>query len=219
MISAWQERQTAWEARVAKLGVERAIYHSKHQAPDFPAVTQMQQAAIWPHFLAAVEGIQGLALDYGCGYGRWTPAIADVVGEALGVDPTPSLLAHAIDQLQTNPSRWNVRYAPLNQGHVPLADGSVDVIWSCMVLSTVLKEPMLRATLTEWARVAKSGATIILIDNTSKVDGSPVRSKYSISRTIEEYQNALAPWAEIARVGEYVDYDEINTVFVGRARA
>jgi ubiquinone/menaquinone biosynthesis C-methylase UbiE len=207
----WDARDQAWQARVAKLGVERAIYHSKHQAPEFPAVTAMQREAIWPHFTAALNGTERIALDFGCGYGRWTPMLAEAVGNAIGVDPTSALLAHAEERKPDG-----VTYARYQHGQIPAPDQAFDVIWACMVLSTVLTHGMFVATLHELRRVAKPGALVCLIDNTSLVDGRPVRSKYSISRTIEEYHAAFAPWVDLSVQGDYIDFGEINTVFTGR---
>ncbi len=210
--SDWDARNEAWNARVERLGVERSIYHSKHQAPEFPAVTKLQRDAIWPHFLAGLNGTERTALDFGCGYGRWTPMLAEAVGQAVGVDPTTALLEHA----RKTPHSPRVTYARYQHGQIPATDQAFDVIWCCMVLSTVLKADMLTDTLAELERVAKPGALVCFIDNTSTVDGRPVRSKYSISRTIEEYQAAFAPWVDLAVKGDYVDFGEINTVFVGR---
>lgn len=212
----WDARVTAWRGRVARWGVERSIYNKKHGPDEWPAVTAMQQAAIWPHFLAALNGSESRALDFGCGYGRWTPQIAETVGYALGVDPTPELLAHA-EATRPALSRGVLEYAPYVRGRIPAADGSFDVLWACMVLSTVLDGGMFAATLEELRRVMRPGGMVCLIDNTSMEDGrTPVVSRYSISRTIAEYRAAFAPWATLERVGEYIDRREINTVFTGR---
>ena len=211
----WHARVNAWQDRVAKYGVERSIYHIKHQAPDFPAVTALQQQAIWPHFLAARSGLETRALDFGCGYGRWTPQLAATIGYALGVDPTPDLLTHAV---ATRPplARGVLEYRLYEQGHIPAPDRHFDVLWCCMVLSTVLEDRMFAATLTELRRVLQPGALILLTDNTSREDGRPIRSRYSMSRTIAEYTRAFASWASLRPVGDYVDRAEINTVFAGR---
>lgn len=211
----WDARDQAWQDRVARFGVERSIYHSRHTAEEFPAVTALQRQAIWPHFLGALTGMERTALDFGCGYGRWTPMLAGAVGSALGVDPTEALLEHANQQ---KPDGVDVAYARYERGHIPADNKTFDVVWSCMVLSTVLTDGMFTATLEELRRVAKPGALICLIDNTSMLDGRPVRSKYSISRTIAEYREAFAPWVDLAVRGDYIDFSEINTIFTGRVR-
>jgi len=214
----WEARVTAWRDRVARVGVERSIYHLRHKrAADFQAITRVQRAAIWPHAVAAVGDRRGVALDVGCGYGRWTPDLAALVGEAIGVDPTPELIAQAT---ATRPAAFGarVRYALMVHGRIPVPDRSVDVLWVCMVLSTVLADDMFAATLEELRRVVREEAVIVLTDNTSRADGRPIHGKYSRSRTVEAYVTAFAPWATIQPVGQYVDVGEVNTVFTGVVR-
>jgi ubiquinone/menaquinone biosynthesis C-methylase UbiE len=215
----WDARAAAWHDRVQVLGVERSIYNRVHTAPEFPAVTAMQVAAIWPHLLAALDGTEARALDFGCGYGRWTPQLADLVGSALGVDPTPELLAHA-EATRPIGTRGRLEYAAYVRGHIPAPDASFDVLWSCMVLSTILEERMFQATLLELRRVMRRGGLVCLIDNTARVGSSkPIRGTYSMSRTIAEYRTAFAPWADLRAVGDYIDHGEINSVLVGRVHA
>lgn len=209
----WASRAAAWEARVQALGVDRAVYHKRHTAAEFPAVTAMQQAAILPHLDAALRPGDDRLLDFGCGYGRWTPILADRVTAAIGVDPTPALLARAEADRQGHPC---VSYRPYTAGVIPVEDGSIDVLWCCMVLSTVLDERMFAHTLRELRRVLHVGSLVCLTDNTSTTAGKPVRSPYSISRTIEEYRAAFASWVNLEPVGAYEDFGEINTIFLGR---
>ena len=213
----WAERNAAWEARVKALGVERAIYHNGHPPSDYPLIDDKQYTAIIPPLLEAI-GAQAvpLTLDYGCGHGRWSPLLANITkSNVIAVDPTESLLLHA----QEVNAHDQVIYLKLVNGQMPVIDDhTVDLLWCCMVLSTVLTEAMLDHTIAEFCRVLRPGALVCLTDNTSKVDGRPVRSPYSISRSTEEYQN-LFDWCDLQRVGEYEDLGEINTIFLGRVRA
>jgi ubiquinone/menaquinone biosynthesis C-methylase UbiE len=217
-IDQWDARAAAWHTRVEKMGVDRAIFHKKHKTPAQLAwITRVQQEAIWPHLVAALDGTEQRALDFGCGMGRWTPALADLVGYALGVDPTPELLTYAETHRPVGGSGV-LEYAPYVRGRIPADDQWFDVLWVCMVLSTVLDDAMFHTTLEELRRVLRPGALIVLTDNTSREDGRPIRSGDSMSRTVKEYRQAFA-WADLRRVGQYIDWHEINTVFVGRVRA
>lgn len=211
----WDARAAAWHRRVETMGVDRAIFHKKHRTPAQLAwITDLQSRTIWPHLVAGLNGTERRALDFGCGIGRWTPGLATLVGYALGVDPTPELLDYAEAHRPADVT-GTLEYARLVRGHIPAEDASFDVLWCCMVLSTVLDDQMFAATLAELRRVLRPGALIVLTDNTSREDGRPIRSGDSMSRTVKEYRQAFA-WADLQRVGQYIDWHEINTVFTGR---
>jgi ubiquinone/menaquinone biosynthesis C-methylase UbiE len=212
-IKDWRDREVAWNARVNSLGAERAVYHKRHRTPeDFAAITKIQEEAIWPILLRERTPADHLVLDFGCGHGRWTTKLATTFGYAVGIDPTPTLLAKA---METKPSN-GVEFKPYFEGYIPLLDNSVDVLWSCMVLSTVLDPAMFQVTLEEMCRVVHVNSLVVIIDNTSMDDGRPVRSPYSISRSVGEYQDAFAPWVKLTTVGAYTDFGEVNTIFCGR---
>lgn len=213
----WDARVDAWQRRVEKLGVGRAVYHKKHTVATFPVITDMQHRAIWPHLMGNLDGTERRALDFGCGIGRWTVQLAELVGYALGVDQTPELLEYAQEH-PAPPAAGCVEWGLYLRGHIPADDQSFDLLWCCMVLSTVLEERMFRATLTELRRVLRPGALIVLTDNTSREDGRQIRSGDSMSRTVEEYEAAF-DWAGLRRVGQYIDWHEINSIFVGRVHA
>ena len=221
----WEKRNEAWEARVRALGVERAIYHNGHKPEDYPTIDRIQFDAIMPHVVKAVRPVlperdqrhNFLTLDFGCGHGRWTPLLAEMTGgHVMGLDPTESLLEHA-RVVNFHPC---VNYASYRGGIIPVNDGYISLLWCCMVLSTILDDQMLQHTLAEFKRVLRPGALIAFTDNTSKVDGRPVRSPYSISRPTETYIRLfdLGVNADLERVGEYEDLGEINTVFIGKVR-
>lgn len=218
-VEDWQARREAWRDRVAALGVERAVYHKKHRTPEaFAAITKLQEDTIFPVLRQALTPEDRVTLDFGCGHGRWTQKLADLTGTAIGVDPTRPLLETAIVNSRGS---QNVTFALYENGTIPLVgmDGRIDVLWVCMVLSTILDDRMFAATLRELRRVCHPGTLVCLTDNTSMADGRPVRSPYSISRTIQEYQDAFASWVRLEPVADYQDFGEINTVFLGRVHA
>jgi len=93
-------------------------------------------------------------LDFGCGVGRLTQALAAHVDEATGLDVAPSMIAHA---RAANRHGDRVRYAV--QAAPPLAaiaSGSMDVVISGRVLQHIAPE-YARAYVRELARVLAPG--------------------------------------------------------------
>jgi SAM-dependent methyltransferase len=119
------------------------------------------------------------ALDFGCGVGRLSAALAEHVDEVVGVDIAASMLAVAarLDRSQGR-CRFVLNDAP-DLAFVP--DGSVDIVYSSLVLQH-LPRALARGYLREFVRVlAADGVAII------QVATAPTRSvKGLIFR--------LAPW-------------------------
>ena len=108
-----------------------------------------------PPFLAWLGVPAGRSwLDVGCGTGALCAAILDHCSPSsvFGVEPSPGFLKTAADNLAGR--------AQLLQGSatsIPLADASVDVVVSGLVLNFVADQP---AALAESARVTGKGGTI-----------------------------------------------------------
>jgi SAM-dependent methyltransferase len=211
----WAEREKEWAIRTKMFGT-RAVFNICHKTEEELAeITRVQRELLIPLLEKAIGNEHPrLTLDFGCGYGRWSPILASTVRSlVVACDPTSYLLEQA--QLQ-NADPW-VDYRLYTDGRIPLPDGDADLIWSCMVLSTVVDEEMFAHTVGEFRRVLKPGGLLFIIDNTSGPPNRPVvRSRWSISRTITEYQRAFAGIAPLREVGAYTDLGEVNSVLVGR---
>ncbi len=78
---------------------------------------------------------RGLALDFGCGAGRLTRALAMHFDEALGVDVSAGMLDTA---RALNADIGNVRFVENATPRLPMvADASVDFVYSCMTLQHI----------------------------------------------------------------------------------
>jgi SAM-dependent methyltransferase len=205
-----------WEGRVSRLGPERAVYHNRRDPATFRQIEAEHQAAILPTLVASLTHEHYTILDFGCGWGRWTPVLADATGcGVLGVDLTAPL----IDYARGHRAHERVRYDTiLDDGTIPLSTCGADVIFAFTVLSAITQPAMLDFVLAEWARVLRPGGLVWLVDNTSKVNGKPVRSPDSISRTKEEYVQLFSGWVDLAPVLDLEGMGEIDTRFVGRRR-
>jgi ubiquinone/menaquinone biosynthesis C-methylase UbiE len=217
MISAerWTTRSDEWAKRVKMFGT-RAVFNICHPPAELEAVTKLQRDTILPLFKSQVTPADTYVLDFGCGWGRWTETLSEMVdGIALGVDPTPEFLAEA-EKRRTSAC---VQFLPYAQGRVPMEDSGADVVWACLVLSTVLEEDMLAHTVGELGRVLRPGGLMFLVDNTAGPAHRPVvRSRWSMSRTVEEYRAAFAKWVDLQLLGAYTDLGEVNSIMAGRKR-
>jgi ubiquinone/menaquinone biosynthesis C-methylase UbiE len=119
------------------------------------------------------------ALDFGCGVGRLSAALAEHVDEVIGVDISPTMLAAA---RRLDRSGGRCRFVLSDATDLPfLDDGWADIVYSSLVLQH-LPRRLARGYLREFARVlAADGVAII------QVASRPTRSvKGLIFR--------LAPW-------------------------
>lgn len=114
--------------------------------------------------LLAPAGIEPghAVLDFGCGPGYMTRAIADMVGpegRAVGVDINARFVADANDR-DDNPA--HLTYVQLDGASVPLPEASMDRVLAKNVLEYV---PSLRDTLAELKRVLRPGGRLHAIDS------------------------------------------------------
>jgi SAM-dependent methyltransferase len=110
---------------------------------------------------AAERGLEfrrGRALDFGCGVGRLTQALADAFERVDGVDIAPSMIAHAREL-----NRFGARcsYHVNDQPDLRLfGDGSFDFIYSALVLQHM--EPVnAKAYIREFVRLCTPGGIAV----------------------------------------------------------
>ena len=102
-----------------------------------------------------------LAVDFGCGVGRLTRALATRYAQAIGVDISPSMLEQA---RALNAQISNVRFVENAAPRLEfLADGSVDFLYSVLTLHHI-PAPLQRAYIGEFMRVlAPDGLAVFQI--------------------------------------------------------
>ena len=100
----------------------------------------------------------GRALDFGCGIGRLTQALARFFPEVVGVDVSPAMLRHAA---QANMAPDRVRYVRNQTDHLrQFASGTFDFIYSDIVLQHLPKAAA-RQFITEFLRLLKPGGVTV----------------------------------------------------------
>jgi len=193
-----------WEDRASRFGV-RAVLNLGHSEAEIPQVTERQRRELYPLFRAALRRDERLILDFGCGPGRFTGDLAEMInGRAIGVDPIRNLLDLA-------PPHPSVEYRLMLEDRIPLESASVDAVWICLVLGGIHGQT-LEATVSELRRVMKSTALLFLVENTTTGAGDA----FWACRSVDTYRSLLAP-ISLTHVGDYHDLGERISVMVGRA--
>jgi len=100
---------------------------------------------------------RGRALDFGCGVGRLTQALAERFDEVDGVDISASMVAQANEY---NRHGARVRYHESAASRLPFADASFDFVFTKIVLQHVAVD-LQRAYVREFLRVAKDGGLVV----------------------------------------------------------
>jgi hypothetical protein len=67
-----------WDSRVDELGAYSVI-DSRHTPDEYEYVTRRQKEIIYPYFLSNLNGYEQSVLDFGCGAGRFTSDLAEMI--------------------------------------------------------------------------------------------------------------------------------------------
>lgn len=132
--------------------------HGGWRADEFYATGEREIEAVFARLAAlGFAEVPAVALDFGCGVGRLTRALARRCGEVVGVDVSEPMLAKATAEVPAS----NVRFV-LNQtaGLSFLPDRSVDFIYSNIVLQHLGRREQ-RRYITEFCRVLAAGGVMI----------------------------------------------------------
>ena len=193
-----------WKKRAQQYGV-RAVLNIGHPEEEVDAVTKMQKEQIFPILKSALTGEEKSILDFGCGPGRFTTDLAELIqGNAIGIDP----IQHFLDIAARH---QRVEYRLMKRGQLPIADESVDFICICLVLGGVIKNRDSSKVISEIDRVLKRGGLIILVENTSDVEDG----QYWKYRSVESYRSFFS-FAELEHCSDYFDLNETISTIVGR---
>jgi len=194
-----------WNKRVAQYG-KRSVFNIAHTEDELEKITERQKKEIFPYFVSSLEGTEKTVLDFGCGFGRFTPDLARMIcGDAVGVDPIPALIEMARP-------RTNVAYRVMEGGVIPLPDEHFDIVWICLVLGG-LTGGALKIEIAEIDRVLKKGGLLFIIENTSKKKNVP----HWTYRQFDEYRTLL-PFVALRHLHDYFDLEEQISIMAGRKR-
>jgi len=98
------------------------------------------------------------ALDFGCGVGRLTRAIAPHFQNVVGIDISQSMLRQA-EALNPLP---NCRFVLNDSDSLPFPSGQFDLIYTALVLQHVPDKESIRRYIAEFVRVLKAGGLLVM---------------------------------------------------------
>src|SRR6185312_12868515 len=180
------------------------VFNAGHADAELDQVTERQKRELYPRLRELLNGTERLALDLGCGTGRFSGDLAALIsGRVIAVDPVQRLLDLA-------PAHRGVEYRRMKVGRIPAATGSIDLVWICLVLGGI-RGAALDATRREVARVLGANGLVFLVENTAAAEGSA----FWTFRTVEEYATMI-PGMTLDCFGHYDDLGERISVFAGR---
>lgn len=130
----------------------------KWDVSEFMATGDAEIETVLQHLRAI--GLQpdlgGTALDFGCGVGRLTQALARRFRSCVGVDISQEMITQANALNQYEHCRYVVNATP----QLPLADGSCSFLYSNLVLQHVPR-PLALNYLREFTRVLTPGGVLV----------------------------------------------------------
>jgi ubiquinone/menaquinone biosynthesis C-methylase UbiE len=192
-----------WSDRARRHG-KRSVLNVAHGVEEFDSVTNYQKQVLFPLLKSRLSGSETLALDFGCGPGRFTIDLAELIGgSVIGVDITSELLALA-------PESPRVSYQLIGTGALPFKDSTFDVVWSCLVLGGI-PDTEIEHSIAEIERVLRPGGLFFYVENTSRAPNG----SYWFFRSEEAYSR-LASFCRPAILGRYEDLAEQITIFAGK---
>lgn len=112
---------------------------------------QRSQLLIDPS-LAKSKVNRGVALDVGCGVGRFSRALASRFENVIGVDVSGEMVKQAISH---NSNFENITFRESDGNSIPIDSGTVDFVWCYEVLQHMPERDVISNTLIDVARVMK----------------------------------------------------------------
>jgi SAM-dependent methyltransferase len=125
---------------------------------EFMATGDAEVATVMSHLatIGHAPNFTGAALDFGCGVGRLTQALARRFASCVGVDISHEMVRQA-EALNQHP---HCRYVASSAARLPFADASFSFVYSNIVLQHVPR-PLAKNYLREFVRVVAPGGVLV----------------------------------------------------------
>lgn len=141
-------------------------YAAKHESNTTRSVSNWLERRMMTHALRRVSrtGPLSSVLDMPSGAGRFLPVLADLSRSVVAMDVAPAMLRQGA-------SMWSrvghePRMIAASASAIPLADGSVDVVFCARLLHHLSDTTSRQALFAELARVARRGVVLSFFDAT-----------------------------------------------------
>jgi ubiquinone/menaquinone biosynthesis C-methylase UbiE len=150
----WTRSYNFWQGKLARQGTS----YVGRIGEDHNYQTQLIERLYWSR--VGSDAYFSDALDFGCGYGRFTSMLSSSCGHVWAVDMLEDMLAQ-VRGVVPNVTPIKCSWPPklLNQ------DKSMDLLWVCLVFQHIVDDDLFLGTVKELSRLLKSGARVIIIDN------------------------------------------------------
>lgn len=153
----------------------KEVLFTHESVAEYAAIQLEGQYLLAAHFVGdvvrATPEPRKVLVDFGCGAGKSTRAVAGLVcdgGRVIGVDISNDFLTEArtlTEQLDTS-NRVTYEYRKVVRVHgrevIPVDDESADIVTSTIVLQELQSELQLANALYEMGRIARTGAVLAL---------------------------------------------------------
>jgi ubiquinone/menaquinone biosynthesis C-methylase UbiE len=136
------------------------------------------------------------ALDVGTGAGALALALAPLVGEVVGVDPVPELIALARERATELP---NVSFIEADGTALPFEAGSFDLAGTLRTLHHVRRPELVLA---ELVRVTRPGGRVLVVDQLAPIDPLDAVAVDAFERARDESHTRLLPEADLRQLFE-----------------
>lgn len=200
----YEKKFNYWDDRAEKFG-KRSVYNMTHGDSELPSVDVMQKNIYSEVLDKIVSSKLDVAIDFGCGFGRFTGFLAEnYANKVYGIDATKKLIDIALPH-------ENVEYMHALDKKIPLEDNSVSLVFISLVLGGITNQDDLMNTVSELKRIAKPNAVFLIAENTQKTNNS----EYWHYRDVEYYKG-LFDFVDFTIEKKYHDCDEEISVMLGK---
>lgn len=197
-----------WQEHSKKHG-KHSVYNMTHSLDELESVDKYQEQiysnVLKKHLDDNGGGQKLVALDFGCGPGRFEPMLSKIAHKVYATDPISTLIELA-------PKIDNVEYLLLGENEkIALPSDSVDLVFVSLALGGIIYKKHLKYAIDELKRVAKPNALFFVVENTARQDNH----RYWHYRSAEDYINLFKP-IELKLETTYEDINEEISIMVGK---